>query len=79
MAGIETVEVYLDADQMEVPNLMGTLRCQPSVKSIRPTPPRYSQMYVSARQSGNLAGDEKNPTFGETNIGAAPLPAEEGR
>src|ERR1035438_9921195 len=33
-----------------------------SVKSIRPTPPRYSQMYVTARQSGNLAGDEKNPT-----------------
>ena len=32
MAGIETVEVYLDADQMEVPSLMGTLHCQPSGK-----------------------------------------------
>src|ERR1039458_3916506 len=32
MAGIETVEVYLDADQMEVPSLMGTLNCQPSGK-----------------------------------------------
>jgi serine/threonine-protein kinase HipA len=28
MAGIETVEVYLDADQMTEPHLMGTLHCQ---------------------------------------------------
>jgi serine/threonine-protein kinase HipA len=28
MAGIDTVEVYLDADQMTEPNLMGTLHCQ---------------------------------------------------
>jgi serine/threonine-protein kinase HipA len=32
MAGIETVEVYLDGDQMEVPSLMGTLHYQPSGK-----------------------------------------------
>ena len=32
MAGIETVEVYLDADQMEVPSLMGALHRQPSGK-----------------------------------------------
>lgn len=32
MAGIETVEVYLDGDQTEVPSLMGTLHCQPSGK-----------------------------------------------
>ena len=32
MAGIETVEVYLDADQVEVPSLMGTLHRQPSGK-----------------------------------------------
>jgi serine/threonine-protein kinase HipA len=28
MAGIETVEVYLDADQMTEPHFMGTLHCQ---------------------------------------------------
>ena len=28
MAGIETVEVYVDADQMTEPHLMGTLHCQ---------------------------------------------------
>jgi serine/threonine-protein kinase HipA len=28
MAGIETVEVYLDADQMTAPRFMGTLHCQ---------------------------------------------------
>jgi serine/threonine-protein kinase HipA len=32
MAGMETVEVYLDADQMAGPNLMGTLHCQRSGK-----------------------------------------------
>jgi serine/threonine-protein kinase HipA len=32
MAAIETVEVYLDADQMEVPSLMGALHRQPSGK-----------------------------------------------
>lgn len=32
MAGIETVEVYLDADPMEAPSRMGTLHCQPSGK-----------------------------------------------
>lgn len=32
MAGIETAEVYLDADQTEIPSLMGTLYCQPSGK-----------------------------------------------
>src|SRR6202789_1119687 len=32
MAAIETVEVYLDADQTAEPNLMGTLHCQQSGK-----------------------------------------------
>jgi serine/threonine-protein kinase HipA len=32
MAAIETVEVYLDADQIAEPNLMGTLHCQRSGK-----------------------------------------------
>jgi serine/threonine-protein kinase HipA len=32
MSGMETVEVYLDADQMAGPNLMGTLHCQRSGK-----------------------------------------------
>ena len=32
MAAIETVEVYLDADQTAEPDLMGTLHCQRSGK-----------------------------------------------
>ena len=32
MAAIETVEVYLDADQTTEPDLMGTLHCQQSGK-----------------------------------------------
>ena len=56
MAGIETVEAYLDAGQAADPHLMGTLHCQRSGKGAYDINPSVDRKELS------LAIDETNST-----------------